>query len=68
MKICANCKWHEQETVTFGKVCVNTKSKRCTDFTMKYDTCSAWEGHGKVKSYDDIWCLLRRAREKGVAE
>ena len=68
MKTCGNCKWHELETVTFGWVCVNAKSKRCTDFTMEYDTCNAWEGHGKVKSYDEARCLLRRAREMGVVE
>ena len=61
MKTCENCKWHEQETVTMGWVCVNPKSKRCTEFTMKYDACRAWEGWTKEeikKGYERVIGVL----------
>ena len=57
MKTCGSCKWHQQEKLTMGWVCVNSESKRCTEFTMKYDTCAAWEGWTKEeinKGYERV--------------
>ena len=65
MKTCGNCKWHEREKFTMGWVCVNAKSKRCTDFTMEYDTCSAWEGFSKPKPPEEIMRLFNGALGKG---
>ena len=56
VKTCGNCKWHEREKFTQGWACVNPGSKKCTKFTMKYDTCSAWEGWTKEE--------IKKAREQ----
>ena len=71
MKTCGNCKWHEQETVTMGWVCVNAKSKRCTEFTMKYDACPAWEGWTKEeirKGYEQVMGLFNSLKELAVGK
>ena len=71
MKTCGSCKWHEREIVTFGWVCVNHKSKRCANFTMKYDTCPAWEGWTKEeikKGYESVMGVFNSLKDMAVGK
>ena len=71
MKTCGSCKWHEQEKFTKGWACVNAKSRRCTSFTMKYDTCHAWEGWTKEeikKGHEKVMGLFNNLKEMAVGK
>ena len=71
MKNCGNCKWHEQEIVTYDWVCVNHKSKRCANFTMKDDTCNDWEGRTDdeaMKGYGQAMGVLDGLKETAVGK
>ena len=71
MKNCGNCKWHDQEKFTMGWVCVNAKSRRCTNFTMRYDTCPAWEGWAKKdieKGYELVKGLFGSLKEMAAGK
>ena len=46
MKECGNCKYHYHEDIDDGWVCVNPRSRFCTDWTEYEDTCEAWEEKG----------------------
>lgn len=35
---CGTCKWHQQENIDEGCVCVNGDSEYCGDWTI-YDNC-----------------------------
>lgn len=43
MKECGNCKHHYHEDIDDGWVCVNPRSRFCTDWTEYEDTCEEWE-------------------------
>ena len=40
---CGNCKWHQQEDISDGWVCVNADSDYCTDYTDYDWLCDEWE-------------------------
>lgn len=46
MKECGNCKHHYHEDIDDGWVCVNPRSRFCTDWTEYEDTCEEWEEEG----------------------
>lgn len=43
-KICGMCKWHSQELIDGGWVCVNDQSEDCTEWTDYDHGCEEWEG------------------------
>ena len=71
MKTCGSCKWHMQEATTQGWECTNINSKRCYGFTMKYDTCHAWEGWTKEeinKGYDQVMGMFNSLKGKAAGK
>ena len=42
-KKCGTCKHHYHEDIDDGWVCVNPRSRFCTDWTEYEDTCEEWE-------------------------
>lgn len=42
-KCCGSCKWHEQEEIDHGFVCVNGDSENVADWTENEDCCQEWE-------------------------
>ncbi len=40
---CGTCKWHKNENISDGGVCVNGDSDYCADWTGYDDSCEEWE-------------------------
>lgn len=40
---CGTCKWHQNEHIDDGWVCVNRDSEYCTDWTEFDHCCEEWE-------------------------
>lgn len=40
---CGTCKWHEQEDIDDGWICVNADSEYCTCWTEYGDWCPDYE-------------------------
>ncbi len=40
---CETCRWHYQEEVDRGWVCVNPESEYAAEWTEMHDYCDEWE-------------------------